>query len=244
MCGIVGGTLLQTQYAGHVRALFDVFFPGALPGDASGVPPGTTITLQQVVAAVQSNPVGLFAIASILQTPLPFVPSGNVFDPASVAFQTLVGSLFGALQLQVRFVNNVTELAHGKTSFDNATTQYVAGPAPLLPPANLAPVLAFANATVDRFTMPPAAVNYLTKYFSPSGNLQVPVITLKNLWDPGVPTFHEAALAQKAAAAGTTGNLLQRFLPSFGHCNITAPQAVGSFLDLVAWVTTGVKPPA
>ena len=41
MCGMVGGTLMQSQYAGNVRALFDAFFPGYFPGDVLWIPPGT-----------------------------------------------------------------------------------------------------------------------------------------------------------------------------------------------------------
>jgi pimeloyl-ACP methyl ester carboxylesterase len=39
MCGMVGGTPLQVQYIGDVRALFDWFYPGVLPGDVNAVPP-------------------------------------------------------------------------------------------------------------------------------------------------------------------------------------------------------------
>src|SRR5918994_4770452 len=52
MCGIVGGSLLETQYLGHVRALFDFFYPGALPGDVVKVPRGTAGTLAHLIAAV------------------------------------------------------------------------------------------------------------------------------------------------------------------------------------------------
>lgn len=243
MCGLVGGSLLQTQYAGHVRALFDVFYPGVIPGDVVGVPPGTSVTLNQIIAAVAGNPGGLFVIASLLQTPLPFVPVGSVFNPNDLAFQTLVGSLYGPLAYQTHLINNVAALAHG-TPFDNSGTQYAAGPAPLLPPAQLNPAIALVNATVKRYTMPPNAVNYLERYFTPTGDLQIPVLTLHNVWDPGVPAFHETALLATVTAAGATGNLLQRFEQSYGHCNISAATAVQNFVDMVNWVTTGVKPAA
>jgi pimeloyl-ACP methyl ester carboxylesterase len=239
MCGIVGGSRVQVQYAGHVRALFDAFFPGMIPGSVIQVPPGTTVTLQQVIAAVSSNPAALYAIASMVQTPLPHVP-GNVFDPSSAAFQTLVGSLYGQLRFQTQLANNVTELAHG-SPFDNASTQYALG-VPLLPPASLAPLVAFLNATVERYTIAPPAEDYLDNYFTSTGNLQMPVLTLHNRWDPGVPAFHEDSLAQRAADAGKTANLLQRLDNSFGHCALTANLAVSSFDDLVNWVATGTKP--
>jgi hypothetical protein len=241
MCGIVGGSMLQTQYIGQVRALFDAFFPGRLPGNVVSVPPGTVVTLPQIIAAVQSNPAGLYAIASMLQTPLPFVPLGSVTDPTSTAFQTLVGSLFAPLSFQALLANNVTDLAHG-SAFENRETVYQLGAAPLVP--GLGPLVALANATVKRYAMPPQTENYLEKYFTPTGNLQMPVLTLHNTWDPGVPLFHEGALAAMVAAAGATGNLLQRQVQSYGHCAIPASTAVQNFLDMVTWATTGAKPAA
>jgi pimeloyl-ACP methyl ester carboxylesterase len=246
MCGMVGGTLLQSQYAGHVRAVFDAFFPGYLRGNVIKLPPGTApVTLNQVIAAVQSNPAALYAIASLAETPLPYVPIGNVFDPTSTAFQTLVGSLYGPLLYQTRFANNLLGLAHGHTTFDNATTAYVAGPSPLLPPATLQPILAFINASVERYEMDPAGRNFMEHNFTTTGDLRIPVLTLHNAWDPGVPAFHETALLQKATAAGATGNLLQRLYPGYGHCEFGAYAAsvqAQNFLDMVTWVTTGTKP--
>lgn len=240
MCGLVGGSLLQTQYAGHVRALADVFFPGALPGSVISVPAGFVLTQAQVVAMVTSNPAGLFAIASIKETPLPYIPVGSPLDPTSLASQTLVGSLFGPLSYQTRFTSNIGELVHGKSTFDNAATVYSLSASPLFP--GLQPLVDQANATVTRYSMPPAAVNYLNQNFSPSGNLRIPVLTLHNTWDPGVPAFHEQELLRRVTAAGQTGNLLQRLYPAYGHCAIPAPVAIQSFVDMVGWVSTGVKP--
>jgi pimeloyl-ACP methyl ester carboxylesterase len=243
MCGMVGGTLLQSQYAGHVRAVFDAFFPGYLPGNVIELPPGTPpVTLAQVIAAVQSNPTALYAIASLAETPLPYVPVGSVFDPTSVAFQTLVGSLYGPLSYQTRFANNLLDLAHGHSTFENGAPAYSAGPSPLLPPATLAQVLAFVNLSVERYAMDPAGRNFMEHHFTTTGELGIPVLTLHNTWDPGVPAFHETALLAKATAAGTTGNLLQRYVPTYGHCALPAALQAQTFLDLVGWVDSGLKP--
>jgi pimeloyl-ACP methyl ester carboxylesterase len=243
MCGMVGGTLLQSQYAGNVRALFDAFFPNYLPGDVLRIPEATPpATVAQVIAAVQSNPTALYAIASMAQTPLPYVPVGSPFDPTSTAFQTLVGSLFGPLSYQTRFANNLFELAHGHPTFDNSTTTYTLGASPLLPAAVLQPVVNSLNATVERYAFDPAGRNFMERHFTPTGDLRVPVLTLHNTWDPGVPAFHETALLAKVTAAGATANLLQRYYLAYGHCAIPAPVQAQNFLDMVAWVTTGTKP--
>ncbi|HEX4931602.1 MAG TPA: alpha/beta hydrolase-fold protein [Gemmatimonadaceae bacterium] len=242
MCGMVGGSLIETQYLGHVRALADVFFPGRFPGNVEWVPPGTVITLPQVVGAVQSNPAGLFAIASMQQTPLPGVPIGNVTDPTSPAFQTLVGSLYGALSFHARGINNIVDLVPGDSPFDNAGTTYALSANPWLPAPVLAPAAAYANASVTRYAADVQATNYLERYFSPSGALAMPVLTIHNTWDPAVPLFHEVELAARASAAGAAGNLLQRRVNSFGHCAIPAATIVQGFQDLVQWEASGNKP--
>lgn len=242
MCGMVGGSLLETQYLGHVRALADVYFNGAFPGRVDGVPAGTTISLAQVVGAVSANAAGLFAIASMQQTPLPYVPVGAPTNPSSVAFQTLVGSLYGALSFHARGINNIVDLVPGDSPFDNAQTTYALSATPLLPAPMLAPAVALANATVTRYTADVQATNYLERYFTPTGALALPVLTIHNTWDPAVPAFHETELLARASAAGATGNLLQRQVPSFGHCAIPATTMMQGFQDLVQWQASGSKP--
>ena len=246
-CGMVGGTPLELQYVGHVRALFDFFYPGVLPGDVVNVPEGAALTPQlraQVLAAIAANPAGLFAIASTAQAPLPFAPVGSLADPTSTAFTTLVESLLTALGYQLAGASDVLARTHGHSPFDNSATTYsigaVVGP---LPAPVVAQLVAAANAGVTRYTMPPDARNFLEHYYVPTGDLEIPVITLHNLLDPLVPFFHETAFQQVVQQAGAADMLLQRSVPQFGHCtNLPAPLLLQSLQDLVGWATTGVKP--
>lgn len=242
-CGGVGGMILENQYAGDVRVLFDAFYPGALPGSAYWYPPNVpSVTLSQVQTAVQSNPTPLFLIASLVQTPLPSVPSGSPLNPSSTAFRTLVASLWTPLRQHSMLINDLSDVMHGHSFFDNSTTTYALGSNPLLPASQLQPLVDFANAHVARYTADPSAVNYSEHYFALTGDLPVPVLTLHNPYDPGMPIFHETALYAKAAAAGATEHLLQRLYPGYGHCAFPATAVAQNFADLVNWVTTGVKP--
>ena len=243
VCGMVGGPALEIQWAGNVRVLFDLFYPGALPGSASAMPPDAPpVTLSQVAAAVQSNPTPLFLIASLTQTPLAYVPVGNPLNPSSTAFQTLVGSLFGPLSLHSRLVNNLNDLAHGHAYFDNSATTYSLGQNPVLPASVLQPLADLANANVGRYAMDAAGRTFMEHFPAPTGDLRVPVLTLHNTWDPAMPLLHEKALYEKTVAAGETRNLLQRLYPAYGHCTIPAAVLAQNFSDMVNWVTTGVKP--
>jgi pimeloyl-ACP methyl ester carboxylesterase len=254
MCGMVGGTPRELQYVGDVRALFDAYYPGVLPGNVISVPGviPTVAQLQQLVIGAitptAANPratLGLFAIASTAQTPLAYAPIGNLGDPSSPAFQSLAGSLITALYYQLLGTPDVLDRTHGHSPFDNRNTSYTMG-TPVVPSAGLAPVIASmisaSNARVMRYDMPPDAQNYLERNYVPMGNLRIPVLSVHNFWDPLVPFFHEAAFAQIAASAGASGMLLQRGVPNYGHCNFPTPLVVSSFQTLVGWVSTGVKP--
>ena len=253
VCGMLGGTPLELDYVGHVRALFDFFYPGVLPGDVVNVPESAaTMTPQQVqalvVPAVLANPAGLFAIASTVQAPLAFVPTGNAADwgnPSSVALQTLLGSLINALYYQLVGTGDVVDRVHGHSPFDNSATVYTAralpGVTPVPAPA-LAYLVATAEAGVSRYTSPPDAVNYLAKYYVPTGALGDPTITVHTIFDPLVPFFHEAEFARLVNGAGAGGLLLQRAVPAYGHCNVSAAAVTQSFTDLVSWSTSGTRP--
>lgn len=253
VCGMLGGTPLELSYVGHVRALFDFYYPGVLPGDAVNVPESAAaMTPQQVQAlvipAVMRNPAGLFAIASTSQTPLAFAPTASMADwgnPASPALRTLLGSLVSALYYQLIGTGDVVDRVHGRSPFDNSETVYTARPVAGVIPVPSAAInflVAAAQAGVARYTMSPDAVNYLTKYYVPTGELQDPTITVHNILDPLVPFFHEAAFARIVNGAGAQDLLLQRAVPTYGHCNVSAASVTQSFVDLVAWNTTGTRP--
>jgi hypothetical protein len=108
----------------------------------------------------------------------------------------------------------------------------------------LTAAIAGANAGVARYSSPPDAQNLLAKYYVPSGDLEIPVITVHNLWDYLVPYFHEPAFQQIVQSAGASDMLLQRAVPDYGHCSNTALRAtvVQSFLDVVTWASTGERP--
>jgi len=250
MCGEIAGSVRQFEYIGDVRVLFDFFYPGVLPGDVI-TPPSTPPSLAQVqgmvFGALFANPPsslnGLYAIASIEQTPLAFVP-GDVTNPASLSFQTLVQSLVAALYYQQIGTQDVLDRTHGHSPYSNTGRAYTLG-TPAIPgtAAQLAPVIAAVNAAVQRYDMTPDARNYLENYFVPSGNLRIPVLTLHTSWDYLVPFFHEPAFAAIVENAGASDMLLQRTVFTYGHCSdFGTPLIISTFQSLVDWVKTGVKP--
>ena len=66
------------------------------------------------------------------------------------------------------------------------------------------------NDGVARYVQEPSAVNYMEHYYTPTGDLHVPVLTLHKVRDPLIPNFHETIYAGRVADAGASTYLLQR----------------------------------
>jgi pimeloyl-ACP methyl ester carboxylesterase len=231
VCPVAGGTKRQYDYFANTRALFDFFYPGTLPGNAGDVPPGTDVTNAVVlpaIAAMQTNPLNAFAIASIDQTPAPFSNPAELFESIATALGANAGSY-----------NDLTPELHGKPYFDNRNLQYTSGALP-------APLLAALNANVGRFDAAPSALNYMVKYYQPSGNLQIPMLMLSTWRDPVAPAFNQTAYLNLVTAAGHSDLLVQRSVSGtgngYGHCTFTPTELGTAFGDLVGWVEFGFKP--
>jgi pimeloyl-ACP methyl ester carboxylesterase len=229
-CAVAGGLTRQYDYMLNVRVLFDLFYPGVLPGTAVDVPPGIDVNqdiVNPAVAAMTLNPAGAMAIASIAQTPVPFASGAELL-------QSIATALGGAATYP-----DILELTHGQAYFDNTVTQYTGA----LPPLTLALI----NANVQRFSGTPAGRNALEHNYTPTGDLGIPALTLSTFRDPVIPGFHRTIYGQAVAAMGNSDRLVQREVPGsgggYGHCTTFTPQELTqAFLDLVRWGEFGVKP--
>jgi pimeloyl-ACP methyl ester carboxylesterase len=227
-CAVAGGLARQYDYALNVRVLFDVFYPGALPGTAVDVP--SDLDEQDIVSsaigAMTAHPERAAAIASITQTPVPFADGPELFESIATALVAAAG------------YPEILELTHGRPYFDNATTQYTGA----LPPE----MLAFINANVQRFTGSPAGRKALEHNYTPSGSLRIPALTLSTFRDPVIPGFHRVVYGQEVASMGDADRLVQRMVPGlhdgYGHCTFTPQELTQAFQDLVLWGEFGIKP--
>jgi pimeloyl-ACP methyl ester carboxylesterase len=225
-CAVAGGAQGEFHYLGHLRALFDFFYPGVLPGSAANVPPGLDITRAIVlpaVAAMQTDPAGAFAIGMIEQTPVPFASANE-----------LMQSIATALAWHAMAFEDLLHRIHGHSAFDNHDTQY-SGTLPL-------ELLAAINASVARFDGSADALAYLDHYYEPSGELQIPMLLLSTSRDPVVPGFHQAAYRDAVAAAGNAELLVERTIDRYGHCSFTPEELASAFEALALWVEPGIKP--
>jgi pimeloyl-ACP methyl ester carboxylesterase len=228
-CAVAGGLRLQQDYLANVRVLFDLFYPGVLPGTVVDVPDGLDVTSEIVlpaIAAMTANPAGAAAIASITQTPVPYANGPELLQSIATALAGGAG------------YPDILRLTHGQPVFDNMTTQYTGA----LPPATLQLI----NATVQRYSASPAGLNYVEHNYTPTGELRIPALTLSTFRDPVAPGFHRSAYGAAVAAAGNSNWLVQREVPGtgngYGHCTFTPVELTTAFFDLVLWAEYGVKP--
>ncbi len=232
MCAPLGGAVAEIDYLANVRVLFDLMYPGVVPGDVLHIPAGLDLNTQVLGPAqfaIIGNPTGAGIIARIKQTPL-----------AGTSGPEIVTSLLYALAYNVRGIDDLYARTHDHPMFDNSAAVYEAAAPGLLPPS----VLTMINAGAGRFTATPDAINYLEHYYTPGGAVKAPLLTLHTTQDPLVPYFHEARFGQAVSAAGATSSVLQRAVNRYGHCAFTTSEMTDAFDALAGWVATGVKPGA
>ena len=228
-CAVAGGLARQVDFMANVRVLFDVFYPGVLPGTPVDLPAGINVVqdiVNPAIAAMTVDPTGAFAIAAIAQTPVQFADGAELLE-------SIVTALGGASRYP-----EILELTHGQPFFDNTMTQYTGA----LSPATLA----FVNASVARFSDTPAGRNSVQHNYTPTAELRMPALTLSTFRDPVIPGFHRTLYGQAVAANGGADWLVQRSVPGYaggyGHCTFTPQELSQAFFDLVVWGEYGVKP--
>jgi pimeloyl-ACP methyl ester carboxylesterase len=223
MCGFMGGTEIQVEYLTDVRILFDALFPGVLPGNAFDVPLSAAINPLPWLGLAQNALIGGLGSGRTLQ----------LFEYAGIPGDNLsekITSVIHALAYNLMFVNDLLSRTHGRIPFDNIETDY--GP----------PGWDWIDASVDRFSSTPDAVNHLRKYLTPTGDLTAPMITLHTTRDSLVLFGHQDLYRNQVAAAGASELLRQRLFDRFGHCNFEVAEMMEAFNDLRSWVEEGTVP--
>ncbi|TMQ54139.1 MAG: hypothetical protein E6K74_07135 [Candidatus Eisenbacteria bacterium] len=217
LCGLVGGVRAEIDYISNVRVLFDYFYPGVLRGSLYELPADFDITrdiVDTVSVAILKNPQPAIAMTQITQTPIPFSDGPQLGQ-----------SIIQALVLQAVEVEDLLDRTHGQGSFDNTQTVYTGD----LPPELLADV----NARVARYSDGPFARHFLDRYYEPTGDLRVPVVSLHTSLDPVVPIFHETIYRSLVEAQGQAANLHQTTVDRYGHLAFTPEELVGGFQQMI-----------
>lgn len=218
-CGPVGSFRGQINYWGDARVLFDYYFPGLLPGDATEVPQDVIDNWDSVYAPLleaqlRGQPARRQAWMEVAHIP----------DNPLNLDQTVEGLM--DLLWYNAFATNDGIVKLGGQPFDNSRRWYRGSDNDLL-----------LNSLVPRYSADPAAVAEMESYYQTSGLLQKPIVMLHSA-DPLIPFWHEPLYTLAVNRQGSAD--LHTSLPAlrrYGHCNFTVPQLLLAFVVLVRQVT-------
>ena len=90
----------------------------------------------------------------------------------------------------------------------------------------------------------PRAEAYLRQYYTPTGRISVPVLTIHTTFDPLVPARDVNYYNVTTDIAGTQSLFVEKFVDARGHCAIDAAQTAAAFDALLSWVRDAKKPSA
>src|SRR5438270_2481287 len=141
--------------------------------------------------------------------------------PFSNAQEMLISGL-QVVGFNVRFGNDLLSRTHGHIPYDNTQVVY-SDPS--------------INASVQRFSSDPDAVNYIQHNYDPTGQLGIPVLTLHTLLDPVVPSTHESDYAGLVATAVSSQNLVQQSVARYDHCNFKLQEKLTALQQLDQWIS-------
>jgi pimeloyl-ACP methyl ester carboxylesterase len=219
--GLLGGGFEETRYVMNARILFEYFFPGVIPRPIEYTPPGVDYLTAVSTALMQG-------LSLPGQPTLQFANTAEL--PGMNGMQKAIAGIY-VIMFTLTYGNNLFELINGQMPFDNTETVY----------SGSADDTAL-NEGIARYASDPAAVKYMQHYYTPTGDLRIPLIALHATHDPIVPIFHEQMYFDAVVNAGATWYLLQRTVDAFDHTGVPDDDISAAFSDLVEWVRTGMKP--
>ncbi len=237
MCGPVAGMPFQINKIGDFFVIFDYLFPEVFDDrislsdpDFSGdgyeyvqtyweeIPPPPEQPdpyKERIAEAIESRPLRTLRLFGITDTAFNWFDRNSFVDAAQLH---LGRTVFGT--------QDMVETASGMP-FDNRYRWYDASWR--------------WNRHVERVTADGEALEYVTNFYEPTGDLHKPLVTMHNWNDPNVPFEHEELYAQMVYAKGNGANLTVLPIPGFGHCNFKPWQVLGAFFLLLDKVDDGVE---
>jgi len=215
-CGAVGPTIESFNRRFAQRAAFDYLFPGVMPPLVPSPPDydETPAIYTKVTAALHAKPSAAAQLRSLMG-----------LNSETDVINDIVYFTFIVTDMQRR---------SGGNPFDNRNVIYT-GTGSTVADANL-------NIHVARYPADPHAREYLIHHYTPTGKLRRPMLAVHTLYDPLIApstlTFYE----HEVEAAGAGNKLAWQFVPTEGHCNISAKDVGHAFDELVLWTHNGPRP--
>lgn len=216
LCGpLAASSWFMQHYAFDLRVVFDYYFPGALPSPAK-VPADYKMTdeLRKSLRELLDSKPEAAAIMRALS---------DVHNNRDMAN----GLVFGT------FVLKDLQQRSGGNPFDNRFTIYTG-----TPDDNA------LNDHVQRYAADPGALNYLQRFYTPTGKITRPMLAIHTTYDPTVAPAIPNMYALLVREVGKADLFVQQYVKHDGHCNISPEETARGFAELQAWKEKGTRPRA
>ncbi len=213
LCGLLEPTRWLVGEGGAIRAAFDYYYPGLLPGPvqiaASEALDESVVA--KVLKALPSNPKGLAELMALTR----FKSNHDLAD--GVVFST--------------FIERDFEQKIGMPVLDNRNYIYAGGPDDNA-----------LNDGVKRYAAPEAALAFLKTWYTPTGVLIGPMLAVHTTYDPIIPAGTVRLYSDAVERAGSERNFVQQYVKADGHCHISGPETAAALQELITWKRNGKRP--
>ena len=210
-CGPIGSFRAQVGYFGDFRVLFDVFFPGVLPGSPVDIPlelvaNWETVYVPAITQAVAADPDAAAQLLRVSSAP------SDAADPSTV-LQTIIDVLWYNV-----FATNDATVRLGGQPYDNRFRWYFGSDDDVT-----------LNQTVQRIKADPAALAKLASTYETSGRPASPLVLMHTTGDPVIRYWNQPLYLLKTIGTGFRDRVLRLPILRYGHCHFTAPEALIAF---------------
>ncbi|NIM94633.1 MAG: hypothetical protein GTO18_13110 [Anaerolineales bacterium] len=214
-CGPIGDFHKQVTYWGDFRAVFDVFFPDAIPGSPIEIPDEVienweTVYASEIAATIQDNRILTAQLLNVTKAPI------DIRDQDSIE-ETVLGLLW----YNVFATNDGIAKLHGQP-FGNMLRIYTGS----LNDIRL-------NRRVIRVKAEVGALEEIERNYQTTGELVSPIVSLHTTKDPIIPYWHVLDYRQKVQESGSTSLYANVPVPRYGHCEFKTPEVLVAFALLV-----------
>jgi pimeloyl-ACP methyl ester carboxylesterase len=216
LCGVLAPADWVMQRAFANRVAFDALFPGVLP-DVEHIPDAFSINDLPTINVIEKALNSAPAQASVLRDLSDIHTTRGLADV--LVFNTFV-------------IKDLRQKAMGNP-FDNRNTIYTG-----TTDDNT------LNDKVKRYVADDKAVAYLSRNYTPTGDLKKKLLALHTVYDPLVPAATAAYYDLVTQRHGAGDLFVQQYVKRDGHCNFTADQTGQAFDELASWVHDGKRPDA
>jgi pimeloyl-ACP methyl ester carboxylesterase len=213
LCGALGPSTSLMQHAFDFRVIFDYYFPNALPSPI------------RVPADYQATDVLKKKILALLRR-----------KPAAAASLRRIVDVRKNDELAdnvvfVTFILKDLQQRGGGNPFDNRQTIYTGSDDDNA-----------LNDGVHRYAADRAALDYLERFYTPTGKLNKPVLAIHTTYDPLVSPKFPNRYSLLTREAGNGNMFVQQYVKKEGHCAFSPAEIERGFSELRDWKKTGTAP--